>query len=211
MKISVFVSNEEQYQFAKRYDVDCIYSSSLKLCRCHTEVYYLTSRVKEEQDLPKRLLVQDFGTIYKEKGKSFISNYTLNVANSWTCELLVKLGVQKIGLSVEIDLSSLKCSSLLKYPVEVVLYGRVEDMILKRHPEMRDGDYELESRNGKYPVKVDADGTVHIYHKKPMDRISELQDLKNLGIRFARLDFLDETVEEMKKIFVKCGVQEKLA
>lgn len=211
MIFSVLVRSEKQYEIVSHYEIQNIYSDSLELCLKHPEVYYLTSRVKEEENLPNCLLVQDFGTIYKEKNKSMISNYTLNVANSCTCELLLKLGVQKIGLSVEMNLTELKCfPTISNYPVEVLIYGRVEDMLLKRHPEMTDGTYELESVNGKYPVIVDQDRTVHIYHRKPIDRISEIEDLKSLGIRYGRIDFLDESEEEMKEILKKCHISQKV-
>ncbi len=211
MIFSVLVRCERQYEVVSRYEIQNIYSDSLELCLHHPEVYYLTSRVKEEENLPSCLLVQDFGTIYKEKEKNMISNYTLNVANSCTCDLLLKLGVQKIGLSVEMNLTELQCfPNISTYPVEVLIYGRVENMLLKRHPEMMEGTYELESVNGKYPVIVDKDRTVHIYHRKPIDRVSEIEELKTLGIRYGRIDFLDESEEEIKEIFKKCHIPQKV-
>lgn len=211
MIFSVLVRSERQYEVVSSYEIQNLYSDSLELCLHHPEVYYLTSRIKEEENLPNRLLVQDYGTIYKEKGKSMVSNYTLNVANSCTCELLLKLGVQKIGLSVEMNLTELQCfPTLSHYPVEVLVYGRVEDMLLKRHPEMTNGFYQMESVNGKYPVIVDKDRTVHIYHRKPIDRMSDIEDLKMLGIRYGRIDFLEESEEEIQEIFKKYHISKKV-
>ena len=40
--------------------------------------------------------------------------------------------------------------------------------------------------------------------------ISEIEELKSLGIRYGRLDFFDESEEEIQEIFKKCHISKKV-
>lgn len=202
MKISVFVRNEEQYQTVKRYPVSHIYSDDLSLVQKYPEIYYQMPRVKVDTlSCPLRVLVNNVG-IMKEfyDHKEMIGDYFLNIANLSTIKLYSKY-LKHMTLSIECSKEEVSLLKEMADKIEIFLYGRVEVMILKRHPAITKNGYSLQDREGHvYPTRVDGEGYVHIFHYEPLNRISEMSEYQKLGISFFRIDFFDESVNDIKQI-----------
>ena len=200
--ISVLIRNEEQYNIVKDYDLDCIYTDNLLLARKY-DLFYETPRVYEELDnLPNKLLINDTGLLNLDN-KEIVTNYSFNVANSKTIKLLEKYHVKKITLSIEVTLEELKFMNLESHPVEVIIYGKIVNMFLKSHPLIKDNNFKLINSNHKFDSRVDSNEHVSIFNYEPINLIDKVDEYQKLGIKYFRLDFLDESSEDIKNILDK--------
>ncbi len=200
--ISVLVRNEEQYNIVKDYELDCIYTDNLLLARKY-DLFYETPRVYEELDnLPNKLLINDTGILILDN-KEIVTNYSFNVANSKTIKLLEKYHVKKITLSIEVTLEELKFMNFESYPVEVIIYGKIVNMFLKSHPLIKDNNFKLINSNHKFDSRVDSNEHVSIFNYEPINLIDKVDEYQKLGIKYFRLDFLDESSEDIKNILDK--------
>jgi len=130
-----------------------------------------------------------------------ILDYGLNIANISTIHLLKEIGAERMTLSVELSLEELQFFEKLENePIEIFIYGRVVDMTLKNHPFIKENGYILEDMKGKkYPTKVE-NGVVSIYHHEPMNHFEKIREYTKLGIKNFRMDFFEESEEEIRKI-----------
>ena len=202
---SVFVHTKEQYDVIKNYPISMIYTDNRGLLKEDKNIYYQVSRYPYERELPQNILIQDLGCLLETQGKNIVTDTNLNVANSLAIESLLSLGVSKITLSLECTLNELKfLNKASEYPLEVVLYGRPEVMLLKSHPLIKENGYELEDyEKKKYPILVDQEKHVHIYQYEVMNKLDIQKDYEDLGIHHFRLQFIFETKEEVTKIMDK--------
>ena len=204
--ISVLIRNEEQYNIVKDYELDCIYTDNLLLARKY-DLFYETPRVYEELDnLPNKLLINDTGLLVLDN-KEIVTNYSFNVANSKTIKLLEKYHVKKITLSIEVTLEELKFMNLESDPVEVIIYGKIVNMFLKSHPLIKDNNFKLINSNHKFDSRVDSNEHVSIFNYEPINLIDKVDEYQKLGIKYFRLDFLDESSEDIKNILDKLKKQ----
>ena len=200
--ISVLIRNEEQYKIVKDYDLDCIYTDNLLLARKY-DLFYETPRAYEELDnLPNKLLINDTGLLNLDN-KDIVTNYSFNVANSKTIKLLEKYHVKKITLSIEVTLEELKFMNLTNRPVEVIIYGKIVNMFLKSHPLIKDNNFKLINSNHKFDSRVDSNEHVSIFNYEPINLINKIKEYQKLGINYFRLDFLDESSNDIKNILDK--------
>ena len=200
--ISVLIRNEEQYNIVKDYDLDCIYTDNLLLARKY-DLFYETPRIYEELDnLPNKLLINDTGLLTLDN-KEIVTNYSFNTANSKTIKLLEKYHVKKITLSIEVTLEELKFMNLESDPVEVIIYGKIVNMFLKSHPLIKDNNFKLINSNHKFDSRVDSNEHVSIFNYEPINLIDKVDEYQKLGIKYFRLDFLDESSEDIKNILDK--------
>lgn len=202
MSLSVLVRNKEQYDVVKKYEVETIYTDNIDLAREFPDMYYAPWKEEKEVSV-KKLLIRDLGLLEKYHGThDIILDYGLNIANLSTIELFLEYGVKKMTLSVELSLEELKFFKNLEFlPIEMLIYGRVIDMTLKRHPIIKENGYELEDvKKRKYPVKVDKNQTVYLYHHEPINRLNDIPKYVSLGIQNFRIDFYEETEREIQHV-----------
>ena len=143
----------------------------------------------------------------KKYGKELIGNYTLNIYNHNTIEMLKKIGITKFTISPELDKEAV-CELLKKVTdIEMIVYGNIPLMISnycvlgrknKCNNECKEFCNEenyLEDRLG-YKFKVDSyKGISTIYNSK---KLSILYD--EFNINTARIDVLDESIDEINNI-----------
>lgn len=161
------------------------------------------------------------GDLFEDLDKYFkiIANYTFNVFNSGTVLELKKLGISKFTLSPELDKNTL--SDLCNYNYlqkELIVYGKTPLMNMnycllgesdKCYPDCKarcnsNHKYYLKDRlNMKFRVLPDNIQTVTTIFNSKTTSISP----KDFKIDFARIDILDETIEEINHIIqtVKSG------
>lgn len=200
--ISVFVRNETQYHIVKKYNITDIYTDQLSLAQKYPEIYYQMPRTNaKKSSLPNRLLVNNTGVMMKQQGKKeMIGDYFLNIANITSIKLFSQY-VSKMTLSIEYPKDEINLLKEYASEIEVFLYGRVEVMLLKSHPIFTKNGYELKDNEGHfYPVRVKGEKHVHIFHYEPLNRLSDLVEYQREGITNFRIDFFDETPEEIETI-----------
>ncbi len=217
LSINILVRDEDQLVEAINNNVDNIYITDYKLYnkyKSNKTIYYRTKRVnnvnKDFNNL--NILATELGSVYKySKNNSVVSDYYLNVVNSNTIRYFDILGVKRVTLSPELNYDSIKELMNDKYNVELVIYGKVELMVMKYCPLnllinndndncmvcRADNHYYLKDRIGnKYEV-LGEDGITHIMHYKNIDMSGDLDKYKKLGIKNYRIELLSESKEEV--------------
>lgn len=202
---SILVRCEEQLQVALRNNLDYIYVDDYELYKkykTYSNVYYRLNRVlKLEEDYhDERLLCTELGSLVKY-GKCNVvhCDYPLNIANRFTIEAYNELGSKINTLSVELsneDINNIKDT----INSEVILYGRLELMIIKNNIFNLDSNeivYLCDTDNNKYPIKY-RDNITYIYNCKNINRIKDKYRLK--GIKVLRIDLFDENILETQRL-----------
>ena len=138
-------------------------------------------------DYHQRLLVGEIGSIYKYE--NIVTDFSLNVTNSYTVALLHSLGVDKVTLSYELNDEQIK--QLVdnyhfrynKHPnLELIIQGYEEVMISKY--KLPDKSYLVDRFNNKYQIKI-KNNLMHIYNYKLRNMKN---DYYNLGINWLRIN-----------------------
>ena len=160
------------------------------------------------------LLLND---LFEDLNKSFniISNYTLNVYNNNTVLELKKLGVSKFTISPESDKSTILDLCNYNYlQKELIVYGKTPLLNMsycllgssnKCYPECKqlcrsNNTYYLKDRlNMKFRILPDNVQTVTTVFNCKTTSISS----KDFNINFARIDILDENIQEINDIILK--------
>lgn len=224
-KINVFVRNEEQLISCIDNNVDTIYTTDKELYNKYkeqTNIFFKIPRVVNKFLNIKNgnILASELGSINKySKNNTVNTDYTINVVNSKSIELLNKLKVNMICLSPELSYEQVKDIMKNKYNVELFVYGKVELMIMKYCPlkinlnncsvckDNKNKYYLKDKSNNKYRI-LHNNCITSIMHYKNTDLIDEIEKYKQLNIYNYRIDLLDESREDIKDIIN--GVREKL-
>lgn len=224
-RINVFVRNEDQLISCIENNVDTIYTTDKELYNKYkekTNIYYKTSRVINKFLNIKNgnILATELGSINKYSKSNMVNtDYTLNVVNTKSIELLNKLKVNTICLSPELSYEQVKDIMKKKYNVELFVYGKIELMIMKYCPlkinlnncsvckENKNKYYFVDKSMNKYRI-LHNNCTTSIMHYKNTDKIEEISKYKDIGIYNYRVDLLDESKEEIEKIIN--SIREKL-
>ena len=216
ININILVRNEEQLLTCLN-KVDNIYTDDYNLYLKYksNNIYYRTSRVistfKEKNS--ENILASELGSIYKySKNNNVVSDYFLNVVNDYSIKFLKELGVKKVVVSPECNFNKIK---LLKdKDVEVIIYGKMELMIMKYCPlkellnncsvcKTNKNKYYLQDRLGyKYKI-IHNNCLTHIMHYRNIDYINNVKDYIDIGIKNYRIELLDETQIEIQKLLEK--------
>ena len=140
--------------------------------------------VINHNDINKRVLVSELGSI--NKYDNVVTDFGMNVVNSYTVALLHSLGVDKITLSYELDYNKTKDiidsyhKRYNKHPnLEVIVSGYPEVMVSKYK---LDGEYLKDRFNNLFRVKV-IDDYMYIYQYK---KINLKEDYYKIGINWIR-------------------------
>lgn len=224
--ISAFVHTEEQLKALLPIANVRIYVENYAWYLTYKEtnkVYFRTNRAQSKviKYHQERLLVGDLGHLFLNKGNNeIVSDFYLNVTNSNTLDYFHSLGISKICLSVELEDD--KIQKMIDayyqkngfYPnTEILLYGRVELMMMKycplkmllnkeNHCHMCKGEekYYLEDRNyEKYPI-VSRACTNYILHYKKINRLNNISKYQKMHIFNYQMIFYDETKEEVVRL-----------
>ncbi len=222
-EISFFVRNEEQLVYLLDKNVS-IYTEDYKLYQKYknNNVYFKTNRVSNKLgDLTnENILASEIGAIYKYSPmNNVVGDIYLNVANIETINLLSKLNVKKIGLSLELKdyqleslMNNIKKSNSA-YNLEMLVYGRPELMVMKycllNKFINNDKVCGICRNNKKYSLKGDNkelypitnNGCISkLLHSKNIDLINNMSYYKAIGITNFRIDLYDENPEDIGKI-----------
>lgn len=220
-KIFASVQTEEQLKSLLECNIDGIYVSDYDLYEKYMDesVIYRENRVRitnKKKDASAVLLGETGSILNYPHVKKYGDSY-LNIANHGTVELLLKEKVERMTLSVEMEISDLE-PLLKKYPFgnpfEWIIYGRPEIMVLKHcilkenvnqdkicKVCKRDSNFYLKDRNNAmYPLETDEQHLTHIYYHRPVNLLAKTKEYLEVGLRNFRLDFYDESAEEIVKL-----------
>ncbi len=141
-------------------------------------------------------LIGDLGSINKD----MISDYSFNVTNSYTVNLLHRLGVRRVKLSYEMEYTDIE-KMIFDYKnryghlpnLELIVFGKVEAMHLKYQIEGINNDeiFALKDRFNNLYLLKNIDNTTFIFNHQ-YRQIKDLIKYKNLGINVFRYQLLND-------------------
>ena len=208
--LTATVFTKEQLDICLKLNLKRIYVNNKELYdmyQSNSKVFYKLprcSRNPKEIETTKNL-VSDYYNYSLEK--TYFADYPLNITNIYTIYYLQKMNVTAITLSVELTDEEIK-KLISKYyqkfkttpNIEVVVYGRVENMLIKGNIlslDQNDYSYNLiDFKKRKFPVFFDGINT-HILNYENKTIIDNKILDNNTSIRFI---FFQETKEEVEKI-----------
>ena len=207
---SFVVRNKIQLDKCLSFDNARVYVMDKRLYeeyKNHNNVYYYVPREEFNinDNLSEKALVSDY-SLYSS---DVIGNYTLNVFNVYTAYYLKKIGINKVCLSVELDeaelieFMDLYESKFGSYEFEILVYGRIENMIIKGNILDIESGYNnynlIDFKGRRFPVYYDGINT-HIlnYEDRNID-VSKFASLCSL-----RYDLYDEDINSIDNVVKIC-------
>lgn len=224
INLNVLTRTEEQLKTCLKLNVSNIYTTDSILYKKYKDkgnVYLRLERVNHNYKNyeGENLLITETGSITYSDKNNVISDYYLNVANSSYIKYLLDKNIKRITLSIEMTQQHLKeLNKSLKdlSCLEVIVYGRIEMMIMKYCPpnmlinnskfpcqvcKMNKNYYLVDRNNEKYPLLHNNELT-HILNYKPTENF-DITEYKNLGIKNYRIELFDEDSKTLENIIKK--------
>ncbi|TDT69736.1 putative protease [Hypnocyclicus thermotrophus] len=195
LRISVLVSNEKQYNIAKKY------LENKKI----DEIYFKQVEVANEKNLDKidleSKLCTNFYQVINNKNNKITLDKNFNITNSYAIKELEKIDkVETVYLSQELDKETIKNIKSEKINKALVVYGYLKGMYIE-YSIFDNNKIEFKNKNGDEFIGIkNKIGNVEIYLKEPLNLIPKLNEIKVLNLDEIRLDFIFETEDEMIKI-----------
>lgn len=168
------------------------------------------------------LLVGNIGLLGKEKfpsGIDKIGDYSLNCFNSSSLMQFAEMGLKGITLSLELTLNQIrKLAHIPNLAKEAVVYGRIPVMTSEYCPAgsiaggfdaktkcsavCQNGEHYLKDRMGAiFPIVCDrVDCRSTIFNSNVLLLEESIDEIKQAGVDVIRLNFTDETYDEMVEI-----------
>lgn len=182
-KKSLLISNIDDYE-----SCDEVYVDNIDLYNKMDNVTLKLDRVLEKhRDYDMRLLVGELGSV--NKYNNVITDFSLNVTNSYTVALLHSLGVNKVTLSYELKDDQIKKlidnyhKRYHKHPnLELIVEGFEEVMVSKY--KLIDNSYLKDRFNNLYRINI-KNNLMHIYNYK---KRSMKNDYYKMGVNWLRIN-----------------------
>ena len=162
----------------------------------------------------ERLLIRELGSLKYASDNYVISDYTLNVTNSYSVNYLKENNVKRITLSTEFDKNNIDIKD--KNDLEMIIYGKIElaiskycviSNVLNKNKGCklcRDNNFYLSDRlNSKYKLINDEYCNSIILSSRPYDNIDLIEKYIDSGISNFRLNFYDESEDTIINILNK--------
>ena len=202
--LTVSVKNQAQYDAA----IECGIKKE--------HIYYkniIPRNNAEYIDIDGPVVVSGMGGLYHYKNQEIITDYSFNVVNAVSVNLLHNLGASKITLSHEINKTQI--NDLLDeyykqndgYPnLELIIYGRQEMLHTKYCPIKKMGEcgkcktnqFALRDDFETFPIITTNNCEVILLNGKTLNLIDEINNIEH--INSYRLAFTIETKDEVKQV-----------
>lgn len=161
------------------------------------------------------VLVGDLGSIYwcRQKGVSFWTDYSLNVINPYSLNLLKQWGAKGICASPELSMEQLKLFPDLG-DMELLVYGELILMVSQTcvlyevlegkqkcsHWCQRDQYNLCDSKGYTFPVQGDADCRFYIFNSRTLAITNDLPRIISLSPGGVRLEMRRSSAEQVKQV-----------
>ncbi len=183
-----------------------------------SEFSYVENTIEDNLYRIKGIVTANLGIINKFNNKTeIIGDYKLNIFNSFAGDFY-KDFIAGSCLSIELNKKEIK--SIVRHMnlgKQMLIYGKIENMVSEYCPigsifggknssstcskACEKGVYTLKDRmNAQFPVKTDRFCRSHIYNNLGINLIGDIEEIEVLGINSFRLDFLEESYEQIKYI-----------
>lgn len=190
------------------------------------EFNYVCDFIEKNSEIIQGLITCNLGIINKFKNKlNIIGDYKLNIYNSHSLDFYNEI---TDGNCISTELSKNEIKHLLnesRKSAEILVYGKVELMVSeycaigstfggktesKKCSGACDNEkyYLVDRKNKEFVLKTDKFCRSYIYNSVPLNLIPNIPELRNMGIKSFRIDFLDENYEQAKEILDKFSKEE---
>jgi putative protease len=209
------------------------YAEAVALARNFSgvRIYLATPRIQKATELgffklieaakPDGVLVRNLGAIdyFRGTGLSCVGDFSLNVANPLTAQILIKEGLERVAVSYDLNIDQVQ-ALLRGAPAnwfEIVLHQHMPmfhmehcvfaaflsngtDFLTCGRPCDRH-DVRLRDRVGiDHPVMADVGCRNTVYHGKAQTGAAYLNQFREAGVSAYRLEFLREKPEDARRI-----------
>lgn len=182
------------------------------------EFPYIIKFIEDNMTNIKGIVTENAGIIKEFKGKlPVIGDYKLNIFNKYCLDFYNNI-LSMAFLSVEANRKQL--SEMIKnspLACGILIYGKLESMVSEYCPigstiggkasskscnnACIKSEYKLRDRKGEeFLIRTDNFCRSHIYNSVTLNLLDSIKDLNSIGNVTFRMDFVDETKEEVKNI-----------
>ncbi|WML35813.1 DUF3656 domain-containing protein [Clostridium sp. OS1-26] len=183
-----------------------------------SEFNYICDSIESRLTDIEGLITANMGIIHKfSKNTKILGDYKLNIFNSYALDFYNKF---LCGNCLSVELNRKELSDIVKKdksPTQILVYGKVELMVSEYCPigsvfggksackdcsrACEKGQFVLKDRKGEeFVLKNDRFCRSYIYNNVPTNLISNIRELRTMGIRSYRVDLIDESYDEAKRI-----------
>jgi putative protease len=158
------------------------------------------------------VLIQSYGHISLFEEFNLIADFTLNIVNDYSYNFYLDKNFNRITLSPELNLIGISKMGLVKNKTEILGYGYLPVMTTKhcvistvldkgKNCQMCRERMGLLDKIGEiFPIEKKYNCIIEIYNSKKLLLIEDWKKLAKAGIGSFRLNFLDESLGEIKNI-----------
>ena len=201
--ITASVYTEEQYNTCKKLGIKHIYYENI-----------IPRNNAEYKDFDKEVLIGGMGSLEYYKGKDFITDYSFNVVNASSVNILHSLGAKRVTLSHEINKQQIKkliseyYNNNQGYPnLELIVYGRQEMMHTKYCPIKKMGEcgkcrtekFAVKDDFETFPIITNSKCETTLFNGKILNLIDDINTLDH--INYFRLAFSTESSNEIITVY----------
>jgi len=176
----------------------------------------------------KGIVTVNLGIINKYKDELYIiGDYKLNIINSQALKFYQDV-IDMPTLSLELNRKEIKAiTKASRGNIQSIIYGKTELMISEYCPIgstfgekssckdcniacSKDEFVLIDRMNEKFRVMTDLYCRSYILNPTPINTIAEVDELKSFGVNSFRVEFRDETYEEVKRVIGMVKGMEKI-
>lgn len=182
------------------------------------EFDYVCDFIEKNSETIHGLITSNLGIINRFKNKlNIIGDYKLNIYNSNSLSFYNRI---TDGNCISTELSKNEIKQMLSdsnKSAEILAYGKIELMVSEYcaigstfgdKTELKEcsgacdrEEYSLiDRKNKEFVLKTDKFCRSYIYNSVPLNLISNIPELRSMGIKSFRIDFIDESYEQAKSI-----------
>ena len=221
-ELSVLVSDKKQLDAIRKTDCKRIYVP-IELNDFKEDEIIALPRISPDNLLEQlsnticdTVLVRNIGQIEiaKRCNKKIQLDFTMNIFNSVACEFCKENNIDTVTLSTELTLKQIQPLNKI-IDCECVIYGKLpmmitENCLLKTSVGCKHGGYIYDRTNEGFLIKCLPECRNEIYNSKPIVMSDKKEDIIFSGIRFGRLNFVDESPDKCVEIYNKYKNGEKI-
>lgn len=198
--LNVLLEDSKFYQQIKDYKINNIYSDDLVFVQNTSDsriILKLPRVINEFVQYDYPLMIGEIGSLSQKK--KVVSDFSFNVTNSYTLAFLHSLGLERVTLSYELEITDIENiveSYIKRYSkkpnIEVIIYAREEMMVSKFSLNKlynEDLLYLADRFNNNYSVK-EKNNLMYIYNYKPRS-LDNFDMYYNIGVNALRINLFD--------------------
>ncbi|MCW3489512.1 DUF3656 domain-containing U32 family peptidase [Dethiobacter alkaliphilus] len=159
------------------------------------------------------VLIQSYGHINAFAGLEMIADYNLNVVNDLAYNYYLDNNFARVSLSPELNLSQISAMNIEPDKTEILGYGYLPVMVMKHcvisttlnKPKncglcLQDSYSIIDKMNESFKIKRRYQCGTEIHNSKKLMLLEYLRTLESEGVGYFRLNFVDETPDEIELV-----------